>query len=192
MFPWLRVKSFLNDRRWVCDSPQWRAAPFPPPWPFTLSDPLSPPPWCPDSCNPLSAVLREKHFISGCHNKQDSCCAPYGFCPCTIESPINFEGGHLFQKFAYQSGKIEAKPENYASRLDLKYSSGEKIAWLVLLLLPSPYAKPDLSLLHCNPLLLPLYSSSWIICIVLGLIPARGLLCWRMCLQSQDQCHTEL
>lgn len=150
------------------------------------------PPWCPDSCSPPPAVLREKHFISGCHNKQDSCCAPYGFCSCTIECPINVEGGLLFQNFVYLSGKTEAKSENYTSRLDLKYSSGEKIAWLVLLLLHSPYPKPDLSLLHCNLLLLPLYSCSWIICIVLGLIPARGLLCWRLCLQSQDQRHTEL
>lgn len=132
----LCIKSFLNDRRWVCDSPQCRAAAFPPPWPFTLSAPLSPPTWCTDSCSPLPAVLREKHFISGCHKKQDSCCAPYGFCPCTIECPINVEGGCLFQKFVYPSEKIEAKPENDTSRLDLKCSSGEKIAWLVLLLLP--------------------------------------------------------
>lgn len=184
MFPWLCIKSFLNDRRWVCGSPQWRAAPFPPYGPFTLSAPVPPPPRCPDSCSPLPIVLREIHLISGCHNKQKSSCAPYGFCPCTTVCPINVEGGCLFQKIVYKSGKEKARPENYTSRLDLKYSSGEKIAWLVLLLLSSPYQKPDLSLLHYNPLLLPLYSCSWIICIVLGLIPARGLLCWRLCLQS--------
>lgn len=85
--------------------------------------------------------------------------------------------------------ETEAKTENYTPSLDLKYSSGEKIACADA---PHPYPKPDLSLLHYNPLLLPLYSCSWIICIVLGLIPARGLLCWRLCLQSQDLCHAEL